>query len=174
MLIAIHSFGSIWTTRCEIGRTAYYNTTGVLVGSVFRHRSCIYGHVRMNATLGFHPDTSHKMLNRVFEADPLPNEWNGKRKLFLRGVAHANAVPELYLVALSSDDIGVIDRRHAWMCERGSVLSFSDRNDKQQALVLLPAYGWIQSATGTRYLIPKSGRPSEVVLQHRQVPHAAS
>jgi len=118
----------------------------------------------MNATLGFRPETSHKMLNRVFETDPPPNEWNGKRKLFLRGVAHAIAVPELYLIALSSDDIGAIDRYGAWMCERGSVLSFSDGNGKQQALVLLPAYGWIHSATGTRYVIPKEGRPSEAVL----------
>ena len=168
MLIAIHSLGSIWTSRCEIGRTAYYNTSGVLVGSVFRHRSCTYGHVRMNATLGFRPETSHKMLNRVFETDPQPNEWNGKRKLFLRGVAHANAVPELYLVALSSDDIGALERHGAWMCERGSVLSFSDGNDKQQALVLLPAYGWIHSATGTRYVIPKKGRPSEAVLLQKR------
>jgi hypothetical protein len=114
------------------------------------------------------------MLNRIFEADPPPNEWNGKRKLFLRGVAPANAVPELYLVALSSDDIWAIDRNSAWMCERGWVLSFSDGNDKQQALVLLPAYGWIHSATGTRYLIPHSDRPSEVVLQQEHTRHAAS
>lgn len=141
------------------------------------HISSPIPHLRLcsdEATLGFRPDTSHKMLNRVFETDPLPNEWDGRRKLFLRGVAHGNAVPELYLVSLSSDDIGAIDRRQAWMCERGSALSFSDYNDKQQALVLLPAYGWIQSATGTRYLIPKSGRPTQVVLQHTQIPHAAS
>jgi hypothetical protein len=108
------------------------------------------------------------MLNRVFETDPPPNEWNGIRKLFLRGVAHANAVPELYLVALSSDDIGALERHGAWMCERGSVLSFSDGNDKQQALVLLPAYGWIHSATGTRYVIPKEGHPSEAVLLQKR------
>ena len=164
MLIAIHSFGSIWTSRCEIGRTAYYNTSGVLVGSVFRHRSCTYGHVRMNATLGFRPETSHKMLNRVFVTDP-PNERNGNRKLFLRGMAPASAVPELYLVALSSCDIGALDGDRAWVCERGSVLSFSDGNQRQQALVLLRPYGWIQSATGTRYLIPNTERPSEVVLK---------
>jgi hypothetical protein len=121
----------------------------------------------MNATLGFRPETSHKMLNRVFETDPAPNEWNGKRQLFLRGVAHANAVPELYLVALSSDDIGAIVRHSAWMCESGSVLSFSDGNDKQQALVLLPAFGWVHSAIGTRYLIPNTERPAEVVLKSR-------
>ena len=167
MLIAIHSFGSIWTSRSEIGRTAYYNTTGVLVGSIIRHRSRIFGLVRMNATLGFRPETSHKMLNRVFVTDP-PNERNGNRKLFLRGVAPASAVPELYLVALSSCDIGALDRNRAWVCERGSVLSFSDGNDKQQALVLLPAYGWIHSATGTRYVIPKEGRPSEAVLLQKR------
>ena len=122
----------------------------------------------MNATLGFRPETSHRMLNRVFETDPPPNECNGRRKLFLHGVAHANAFPELYLVALSSDDIGAIERRHAWMCERGSVLSFSEGNGKQQALVLLPAYGWIHSATGTRYVIPKEGHPSEAVLLQKR------
>jgi len=119
----------------------------------------------MNATLGFRPETSHKMLNRVFVTEL--NEQNGKRKLFLRGVAPASAVPELYLVALSSGDVGALDWHGAWMCESGSVLSFSDGNYRQQGLVLLPAYGWIHSATGTRYLIPNTERPAEVVLKQK-------
>ena len=50
----------------------------------------------------------------------------------------------------------------------GQGLSFSDDNDKQQALVLLPAYGWIHSATGTRYVIPKEGRPSQAILMQKR------
>ncbi len=166
MLIAIHSFGSIWSSRRETGRTAYYNTTGVLVGSTFRHRSCVYGYVRLNATLGFSSKTSARMVNRVFECHP-PEEWNGKRKLFLRGVVHGSAAPDLYLIALDSGNVGEVDRRRPWLCDQGSVLSFSDGNGKQQALVLLPAYGWFETATGTRYVLPRNGRPSEAVLAQR-------
>ncbi len=166
MLIAIHSFGSVWSSRLQTGRIAYYNTTGVLVGNTLRHRSCSYGYVRMNATLGFRPETSHRMVNRVFKCDP-PVDWNGRRRLFLRCAVPASAVPELYLIALDSDNIGQIDRRGSWICDHGSVLSFSEGNGKQQVLVLLPAYGWIQSAAGTKYVVPQIGRPSEIVLAHR-------
>lgn len=166
MLIAIHSFGSIWSSRREIGRTAHYNTTGVLVGSTFRHRSCVYGYVRLNSSLGFSPETSTRMVNRVFECDP-PHECNGKRKLFLRGLAHGSAAPDLYLIALDSGSVGEIDRRRPWICDQGIVLSFSDGNGKQQVLVLLPAYGWFETATGTRYVLPGNGRSSEAVLVQR-------
>ena len=106
------------------------------------------------------------MVNRVFECDP-PDEWNGKRKLFLRGVVHGSAAPDLYLIALDSGNVGEIDRQRAWTCDQGSVLSFSDGNGKQQVLVLLPAYGWFETATGTRYVLPRNGRSSEAVLVQR-------
>ncbi len=57
MLVAVQSFGSIWTARGArtvtegtnlARRGAYYNTTGVLAGDVLRNRSCIYGHVRVD------------------------------------------------------------------------------------------------------------------------------
>ena len=88
MLLAIHSFGSIWTLRQSDrgkGRPefAYFNTTGVLVKDRFRHRSCLYGYVRVDACTGFRPDYAFRYIDRMFISDGL-QEFAGKRKLFLK------------------------------------------------------------------------------------------
>ena len=106
------------------------------------------------------------MVNRVFKCDP-PVDWNGKRRLFLRGAAPASAVPDLYLIALDSDNIGRIDRRGSWICDHGTVLSFSDGNGKQQAIVLLPLTGGFKVRQERSTFIQQIGRPSEAVLAHR-------
>ena len=78
MLVAVQSFGSIWTARCArtategtnlARRGAYYNTTGVLAGDVLRNRSCIYGHVRLDECSGFHPQFAERFIHRVFESE---------------------------------------------------------------------------------------------------------
>ena len=78
MLVAVQSFGSIWTARCArtategtnlARRGAYYNTTGVLAGDVLRNRSCIYGHVRVDECSGFHPQFAERFIHRVFESE---------------------------------------------------------------------------------------------------------
>jgi hypothetical protein len=74
MLVAVQSFGSIWTARdASAGvdgakparRRAYYNTTGVLAGSTLRHRCCLYGYVRVDECSGFHPRFAERFIHRV-------------------------------------------------------------------------------------------------------------
>ena len=95
MLVAVQSFGSIWTARCArtategtnlARRGAYYNTTGVLAGDVLRNRSCIYGHVRVDECSGFHPQFAERFIHRVFESEGV-TAGNGRNKLFLRQIA---------------------------------------------------------------------------------------
>ena len=163
MLIAIHSFGSIWSNRSKQGKTAFFNTTGVLVGSQLRHRSCMYGHVRVDACTGFHQETMRSFLNRVLEAEP-PCEWNGVRKLFIRSVAAAGRRPDRYLVAVRSQSVGHIDRNATWKCDDAEVISFSDGNDQQEALLLMPAFGWIAGSAGTLCVVPRRAVPWQADL----------
>ena len=160
MLIAILGFGRIWNTRVNSRshRAAHFNTTEILVPGEFRHRSCTYGYVRVDECTGFHPETAHRSLHRVYDCESL-SVWQGKRKLFLKKLLPQGTSPERYLVGISSVDIGWIDRHNVWLSKAGEVVSFSERNGKQEALVMLPAYGWLCSAKETFHLDPDGGHP---------------
>lgn len=169
MLVAPHSFGRIWTCRParEEGSanrgTAFYNTTGVPVGDGIRHRSCVYGHVRLNGCWGFLPENAGQLLHRIFETDGLVT-WNGHCKLFLRAPTAAT-VPDRYLVAFASETVGWIDRRETWKCAAAEVVSISESHDRQEALLLLPAFGWVRGAAGTFCIIPDRESPARSRLQ---------
>ena len=175
MLVGIHSFGSLWTRRANGAdarssrEIAFFNTTGVLVGSTMRHRSCRYGHVRLNGCWGFRPENADKMLNRVFETEELAN-WNGHRKLFLRAPASGTANPARYLVAITSEMVGWMDRRGAWRSGATEVISFSEANDQQEALLLFPAFGWVHGTAGTFCLLPEGDNPARSSLQRVSQP----
>src|SRR5262245_34377040 len=155
MLISVLGFGHIWSTRPAHanGAAAHFNTTAVLASGKYRHRSCIYGHIRIDGCTGFHPDQAHRWLSRVYESEGLVT-WNRKRKLFLQKPVPKGASPELYLIRIGSDEMGWIDRHGPWLCDEGEVVSFSEGNGQQEALVLLPAFGWIHAAAGLFHLHP--------------------
>ena len=170
MLVGIHSFGSLWTRRDNRDDAAgnrgiaFFNTTGVLIGNTVRHRSCLYGHVRLNGCWGFRPENAGRMLNRVFETDGLA-KWNGHRKLFLQTPASTATNPARYLVAITSAMVGWMDRRGVWRSDATEVISFSEANDRQEALLLFPAFGWVHGATGTFCLVPDRDNPVRSILQ---------
>jgi hypothetical protein len=170
MLVGIHSFGSLWTRRADRADAqgkrgiAFFNTTGVLIGNTVRHRSCLYGHVRLNGCLGFRPENAARMLNRVFETDELAN-WSGHRKLFLRAPATDPVNPTRYLVAITSEMVGWMDRRGAWRSGATEVVSFSEAKDQQEALLLFPAFGWVHGVAGTFCLLPDGDNPARSRLQ---------
>jgi hypothetical protein len=170
MLVGIHSFGSVWTRRANRDDVrgkrdvAFFNTTGVLIGSIVRHRSCLYGHVRLNGCWGFRPENADVMLNRVFESDDFA-KWNGHRKLFLQAPASATASPDQYLVAIASGMVGWMDRRGVWRSGTTEVISFSEAHNQQEALLLIRAFGWVRGATGTFCLLPDRDNPARCSLQ---------
>jgi hypothetical protein len=166
MLIGVLGFGSIWSVRPPSGspHAAYFNTTGVAAAGAYRHRSCVYGYVRIDESTGFRIYSANRAINRIFEAEPL-SIWQGKRKLFLRSFVTGESSPDAYLVRLSPGEVGWIDRGSRWICKGGELLSFSEGNGQQEALVILPPYGWIWSGKGTFLLRPDSEGPMRVRLQ---------
>jgi len=170
MLVGIHSFGSLWTRRADRDDVhgkrgvAFFNTTGVLIGNAVRHRSCLYGHVRLDGCWGFRPENAGRMLNRVVECDDLA-QWNGHRKLFLRAPTSAAANPHRYLVALTSAVVGWMDRRGAWRSDATEVISFSEANNQQEAMLLIPAFGWVHGSTGTFCVAPDRDNLARCSLQ---------
>ena len=172
MLVAIQSFGSIWTerrARADVegansarGR-AFYNTTGVMAGSKLRSRSYVYGYVRLDECSGFHPSSAGRVIHRVYESKGV-SVWSGRNKIFLRQLRPAGTRPEVDLVRVSSAEIGWIDRSGSWTCTGAQVVSFSEGNGQQEALLILPAFGWVRSENGTFCVDPRRDEPWMAVL----------
>ena len=147
MLICVLGFGHIWSVKPGRagGPAAYFNTTGILASGKYRHRSCVYGHIRIDECTGFHPIRADRCLFRVFVSEPM-TIWNGIRKPFLKERLTKGVRPERYLTRISSE-LGWVDRQGPWMCDSGEVISFSEGNGQQEALLLLPAFGWINNGS---------------------------
>ena len=167
MLVAVQSFGSIWTARGasteanganSARRGAYYNTTGVLAGGKLRNRSCIYGYIRVDECSGFHPRLADRLIHRVYDSEGV-SVWKGRNKLFLRQLTAHGTRPDVYLFRISPADTGWIDRAGAWKCDAAQVVSFSEGNGQQEALIVLPPFGWVRGTQGTFCSDPRRDRP---------------
>ena len=172
MLVAVQSFGSIWTERGvstdvdganSARRRAFYNTTGVMAGRKLRSRSCVYGYVRVDECSGLDPGSAKRVIHRVYESEGV-SVWSGRNKLFLRQLTTAGTRPDVYLFRIGSAEIGWIDRCGSWTCSGAQVVSFSEGNGQQEALLILPAFGWVRSERGTFCVDPPRDQPWMAVL----------
>jgi hypothetical protein len=91
--------------------------------------------------------------------------WNGARKIFLRRLQPKGTVPDRYLVRVSESSVGFINRQACWLCDTGEILSFSEGNDQQEALIVLPRFGWVRGASGSFCLIANFRNPSIAKLK---------
>ena len=176
MLVAVQSFGSIWTARgasteahCanSARRGAYYNTTGVLAGGKLRNRSCLFGYVRVDECSGFHPRLADRHIHRVYDSEGV-SVWKGRNKLFLRQLTADGTRPDVYLFRVCPADTGWIDRAGFWKCDAAQVVSFSEGNGQQEALIVLPPFGWVRGTQGTFCADPRRDRPWIAVLSRAE------
>lgn len=170
MLISVLGFGSVWTRRetksaRRPGRSsaldvAYYNTTGVLVGNKVRHRPCVYGVARFNASGGMRPDRTHQMVEKVFDCEP-PCIWNGHNKVLFKSLLHRPERPDAYLVIVTEEQSGGIARGFpgAWLHRDVHLISFSECEGRQEVMLVMPAYTWVRGRLGAFFLEPKSQSP---------------
>lgn len=175
MLISALGFGSIWTRRVakcgcssagvRMSGTAYYNTTGVLVGDKLRNRPNAYGVARFNGNSGFRPDCIHGMLQRVFECEP-PCVWNGGKKVLFKKLLGGSFKPDAYLVTITADQSGGIAREQpgGWLHLAAHLISFSECGGEQEVMLVMPPYTWVRGRLGTFFLEPVAQRPQEARL----------
>ena len=167
MLVAITDFGSVWRHRfgkdasdpLRFARGVYYNTTGVEIAGVIHQRPRIEGYARFHNCGGFDAHRPEHMINRVFEcADPCIR--NGDNKLLLKRVLPRPQRPDRFLVVLRPALTGKVNVGNSgWRFQESWLLSFSECGDQQEAMLLLPAYGWIESELGKFVLVPDAARP---------------
>jgi hypothetical protein len=99
------------------------------------------------------------MINRVFEcADPCV--WLGLNKLLFKRTLSAPQKPDLFLVVVRPERTGVLRVGGAnWRSDDSWLIALSEYRDQQEAMLLMPAYGWIQTELGRFVLEPPTGRP---------------
>jgi hypothetical protein len=164
MMISVLGFGSLWSKRISrvegTADAAYYNTTGVVVDGRIRNRPCIYGVARFNGNSGFRPDWTERMISKVFDCEP-PCIWNGHKKVLFKRLLTTPEPPDAYLVTFTAEQTGAIDTRGTspWSHSEVQVISFSECRERQEVMLVMPAYAWIRGRLGTFFLEPRPPKP---------------
>ncbi len=156
MLISVLGFGSLWSWRTA----AYYNTTGVVAHGKIRNRPGVYGVARFNGRGGFRPDWTAWMISKVFDCEP-PCVWNGHNKALFKRLLERPVRPDAYLLTLTADQTGGVDMHSAspWAHSDVQVISFSECGERQELMLVMPAYAWIRGTLGTFFLEPQLRKP---------------
>ena len=168
MLVTLQGFGSIWERRpqrqvgesTKVRGAAYYNTTGVVVNGKVRYRWWIGGKIRFNSTGGFNPNYPSRALDRVFECEAPEPRADGWNQILFKTVLRHPVQPDAYLFVLVPQRTGRIDvGLPFWKAANVQAVSLSEDNDQQQAMLLMPAYSWVQGEFGTFFAEPSARQP---------------
>jgi hypothetical protein len=165
MLVQVLSFGTNWWAR--FGRNAddphrftrhaaYYNSTGVRCGNKVRRHWITSGLIRFNGVGDFNPNFPDRAIGRTFVCSDLGHAFGGNRLVFERKATNS-AIPDCYLVVLSSDIHGQIDfTSNVWKSVFSQVIAASQLRDKQEAMLLMKPGDWVQSSSGFWQLLVPS------------------
>ncbi|PYS22245.1 MAG: hypothetical protein DMG11_26905 [Acidobacteria bacterium] len=160
MIIGLEGFGSVWSTRnaAVTERIAFYNTTGIMLDGRLRHRSRLFGQVRFNGIGGFNPKHIEANIGRVFKSAGFRD--GGSPCLLLHHLLSRPLQPDYYLFRVISEDTGILEvDRAGWKSEAVVLLSLSQFREQQEAMLLVPVYGWIRGALGRFIAEPSADRP---------------
>ena len=161
MRVAVLGFGSVWRHRLgpteSLGRFAqpvYYNTTGIAVNGNVRQRSQICGYARFDVVGGFDPNHTSKMIGRVFECAE-PTVWMGSNKLLFRRILTKHDPPDCFLAVAKSQWMGQLAiGNESWRSPDTWLLSLSESDEQQEALLLMSVGHWIRTSLGHFVLEP--------------------
>jgi len=167
MLVSVAGFGSLWRRRFDknqddshrFARGVYYNTTGVEIAGAIRQRPQIKGYARFHACGGFDPHHPSRIIGRVFECAE-PCVWEGDNKLLFECILPAPEKPDRFLVVVRAKLNGRLSVGVAgWRSPDTWLIAFSESGAEQEAMLLMPAHGWIQTSLGQLVLEPEGRRP---------------
>jgi hypothetical protein len=147
MFVTVEGLGSIWSKRTGRGRIAYYNTTGIAVENKVRHRSEFFGQIRFNEIGGFNSKLVERNFGRVFQCTGDLRE-TGVCLLF-RHLLERPVKPDYFLFTVTSERTGLLPiREHGWKSDGVLLISFSQFQQRQEAMLLMPAYSSIRGVLG--------------------------
>ena len=173
MLVGVTGFGSVWRRRIRdherdrrrFVRASYFNTTGVMLNGRLVKGRKIAGHLRLDGVSGFNPDYPSRAIGKVFECAE-PCVWEGQNKVLFRRQLRAAAKPDYFLVVTRSGEFGHLDMTASdWKSDDSLLISFSERDCHQEALLLMPSYGFVRTELGSFFLESYALRPSTARLR---------
>ena len=172
MHVRIISFGTNWWAMhspdlddpyCFRRRAAWFNSAGFKCGHRLRLNWIYPGQIRFNLTSGFDPEFRLRAVGKTFWCSG-PNRYQGKTHLLIVRPAKS-ACPEMYLVTLNDSEHGPIQfGKPGWKTDGVEAISVSVRDTRYEAMLLMTAGSWIQSAWG-RWQVSADGR--RLVLDER-------
>ena len=174
MRVAVLGFGRVW--RHRLGRTesrsrsvppVYYNTTGIPVNGNIRQRPRICGYARFDVVGGFDPNRPSEMIGRVFECAE-PTVWMGSNKLLFSRILPKHEHPDCFLAVARSEWMGQLAiGNEGWRSPDSWLLSLSESDGQQEALLLLSAGQWMRTSLGCFVLESSiTGRPMARLVLH--------
>lgn len=167
MLVTVKGFGSIWERRFgqdatrprRFDQAAFYNTTGVVVNGTVRYRWRIGGKIRFNGAGGFTPLAPRHSIDHVFECDEPETTSAGWTQILFKRKLNRPARPDFYLFAMTREWTGRLSIPSAsWKADSVQIVALSEQGDRQEGMLLMPAYSWIRSELGTFFVEPSQGR----------------
>jgi hypothetical protein len=167
MLVSIAGFGSLWRWRFDknpddayrFARGVFYNTTGVEIAGTIRQRPQIAGYARFHTCSSFDPHYPSRAVGWVFECAE-PCVWKGDNKLLFERVLSAPEKPDRFLVVVRSKLNGMLSVGTSnWRSGDTWLVAFSESAHEQEAMLLMPACGWIRTSLGRFVLEPEIRRP---------------
>ena len=165
--MGVTGFGSVWRRRIRqdgsdrrrFAQASYFNTTGVMVNGRLVRRRKIAGHVRLDAVSGFNANYPNRAIGKVFECAE-PCVWKGQNKVLFRRLLRTATRPDYFLVVTRSAEVGRLDlTANDWKSDDSLLISFSEFNSEQEALLLIPDYGFVRTDLGTFFLEPFALQP---------------
>ena len=163
MLIRVLSFGINWWAR--FGRdpqdpyrftrhAAYYNSTGVRCGSKVRRHWVVPGLIRFNGVGDFNPHRPESSIGKTFSCSDLVFAFGGNRLLFERR-AERSAIPDCYLVVMSSSNHGYINFfSKTWKSRSADVIAASRLRQTEETMLLMNVGDWVETNWGFWHLEP--------------------
>src|SRR5215471_4275712 len=171
MRVTIEGFGSMWSMRSrpdprEPGKEqiAFYNTTGVTLNGNIKHRSRIFGQLRLNAAGGFIAKGIERKLDRGFCCRGELGQSHAKLTCYY--LAAKPEPPDFFLFAVQSNVTGVlqIESEH-WKSIGVLLFSLSQAKESQEAILLMPTHSWFRKNLGTFIAEPDCDRPWRAALR---------
>jgi hypothetical protein len=155
--VARRRFGKNQDDSYRFARGVYYNTTGIEIAGTVRQRQS-----RATRASRRVEDSILTILHGQSDAYlsvPTPGVWKGDNKVLFQRVLPAPEKPDRFLVVVTSKLNGALSvGTNNWRSGDTSLIAFSESADEQEAMLLMPASGWIRTSLGHFVLEPEVRR----------------
>lgn len=151
MIVLVSSVGSLWQEKIRTsGCTTVWNTTGIDDGKRIRSRAKVFGQIAFGRQARLDV-VRFSGVRRSLWLTNEPTEHKGIRRVQLVARADQSSKPDRCLVTITERLAGTLQGDN-WASSGTELISFSEWNHKQEAMLLMHPFGWIRGTTGSAVL----------------------